>query len=124
LRQLGQYQKLARTTIGRFSFAKSLKHTVCSKNNKAYLALCFFRDYLGQNKYLVKNLSINRKNIFIAKLGVKILCEEPLGYGYKRFWQGQNFTKLCNAELFKSKLDLIIEFLLFTIIIIYYLRQF
>jgi hypothetical protein len=32
LRQLGQYQKLARaenrTTIGRFSFAKSLKHTV------------------------------------------------------------------------------------------------
>jgi hypothetical protein len=33
LRQLGQYQKLARaynrTTIGRFSFAKSLKHTVC-----------------------------------------------------------------------------------------------
>ncbi len=31
-RQLGQYQKLARaknqTTIGRFSFAKSLKHTV------------------------------------------------------------------------------------------------
>jgi hypothetical protein len=36
LRQLGQYQKLARalnqTTIGRFSFAKSLKHTVIVVN--------------------------------------------------------------------------------------------